>query len=83
MLNALRGIRTPAWLVGFLRGLAESIVYLAIYSFIDFVNAGGLPDQYKILGMVAILGLRSLEGTVDQIDPLKARRRQAADEVTP
>ncbi len=83
MLNALRGIRTPAWLTGFLRGLAESMAFLALYSFIDFVAAGGLPEQYKTYGMVIIIALRSSEGLVDHIDPLKQRRRQAADEVTP
>lgn len=82
MLNALRGIRTPAWLTGFLRGLAESMAFLGLYSLLDFIAAGGLPNEYKTYGMIIVIVLRSLEGTVDHIDPLKQRRRQVADEVT-
>lgn len=82
MLDRLRGIRTPAWLTGLLRAIAEGAAFFAFYSVVDFIQDGGLPDQYKVYGLAALIVLRGGEGVIDHIDPIKARRRAAADKVS-
>lgn len=81
MLDKLRGIQTPAWLTGALRGVLESVAFAALYGgYAELFNIT-LPENYKWVLFAAPFVLRSAEGTIDHIDPLKARRRAAADKV--
>lgn len=73
--DILRGIHAPAWLVGLARGVAEAVAYAATYGLIDFIQGGGLPQEYQVYGALGITILRALEGTIDHIDPAKRRKR--------
>lgn len=79
--DQLRGIRTPAWLTGLLRGILEAAVFAGIYVGFDVLTAAELPDQYAIFVLIAPALLRTAEGYVDHIDPTKKRRREIADTV--
>lgn len=82
MLNKLRGIRTPAWLTALLRGLGEAVVFALIYAASDALSTGDLPDSVQAYGPLLVLALRMAEGMADHVDPLKVRRRHAADRVS-
>ena len=82
ILDRLRGIRTPAWLTGLLRGLLEALAFAAVYVGFDALTTAELPDSYAWIILVAPALLRTLEGYVDHIDPVKQRRRDAADKVS-
>lgn len=82
MLDKLRGIRTPAWLTGALRGIAETAAFAALYAGYAELSDASLPDNYKWVVLAAPFVLRSIEGGIDHIDPIKVRRRAAADKVS-
>lgn len=82
MLDKLRGIRTPAWLTGALRGILETAAFAALYAGYTEFSGASLPDDYKWLILFAPFFLRAAEGGIDHIDPVKARRRAAADKVS-
>lgn len=82
MLDKLRGIRTPAWLTGALRGIIEAAAFAALYAGFTAVSDASLPDNYKWVAIAAPFVLRSVEGFIDQVDPTKIRRREAADKVS-
>lgn len=82
MLDRLRGIRTPAWLTGLLRGILEAAAFAAVYVGFDALTTMELPDSYAWVVLIAPALLRTAEGYIDHIDPIKARRRAAADRVS-
>lgn len=69
MLNLLRGLNAPAWLVGFVRGAVETAVVAAIGAVILYVSDSEFSSE--MWAVMLILGLRTLEGLADQIDPSK------------
>ncbi len=81
-MEKLRGIRTPAWLTALMRSVVEAALFASTAVLIDWLQQGGLPDHLTIYGTVAILLLRNVEGILDEIDPVKKRRRKAADKVS-
>ena len=78
----LRGIHTPAWMTGMLRGIVEAVAFAAVYAGVDYLTVANLPDSHAWLILFMPLLLRSAEGYIDHIDPIKARRREAADKVS-
>jgi hypothetical protein len=73
ILNFWRGIDLPAWLVGMVRGAVEAAALAAVAVFIQALDAASFDDQWAGLVMIIIVGLRSIEGAIDQIDPAKKR----------
>ncbi len=74
----LRGVgNTAASVVGFARGLVEGsilagLAYAAVYiTDYDFGILGVNEEFAPLLIGAAVLGIRSLEGLADQIDPTK------------
>lgn len=85
ILDILRGIVLNPVLTAFARGLAEALVFLALYSVSDAIAGGALADEVGQAGPFILIGLRSLEGVVDKIDSAKQRQRDAvrADPLAP
>lgn len=79
-LDILRGLVLNPVLVAFARGVVEATVFFAVYLVGDAIAAGELADEVGQLGPFILLGLRTIEGVIDRIDPAKQRRRDALRE---
>ena len=73
MIRLLRGIGVPGWLVGGARGALEAAVFAAVPVVLDAASVTDAPDWVRIAAPLAALGWRSLEGTIDHLDPSKKR----------
>ena len=73
MIKLLRGIDAPGWLVGIALGAREAARFSGVLYALDAMNAADAPDWTRIAGPLAALFWRSIEGTVDHIDPAKKR----------
>lgn len=82
MREKLRGIRTPAWLTGLLRAGLEAALLAGLYVGVDALTTAQLPDNLAWLVFAAPFLVRTAEGYIDEIDPVKVRRRNAADKVS-
>ena len=73
MLKYLRGLDAPGWAVGVARGALEAAIFVGALYALDAMNAADAPDWVRIVAPLAAMGWRSIEGTVDHIDPAKKR----------
>lgn len=72
-MDVIRGLQTPAWLVGLARSIVEAVLFAAIGAVILWLSGTDLPSGLLPWAPVIIVGLRTLEGVIDHIDPSKTR----------
>lgn len=72
-MDIIRGLQTPAWAVGLVRSIVEAILFAAIGAVILWLSGTDLPSGLLPWAPVIIVGLRTLEGVVDHVDPSKKR----------
>lgn len=72
-MNLLRGIDFPPALVGAARGVVEAIAFGALTAAAAALTALDVPPEWTWAVMAALVGVRSLEGVADHIDPAKKR----------
>jgi len=65
MFDWVRGLHTPPWVVGLVRGLMEAVLMGGLVAAAIWVS-----EDERMIGLVpvALLVIRWLEGIVDQID---------------
>ena len=69
-----RGYETPRPVfVGLARGLVAAALLGAVTGAINFFSSADVPPDLVFLVPAVIVGLRSLEGLIDQIDPKTER----------
>ena len=73
MLKILRGIGVPSWAVGLARGVLEAAIFAGALVALGAFTTADAPDWMRIVAPLAALAWRSVEGTVDHIDPTKQR----------
>ena len=67
-----RGYETPRPVfVGLARGLVAAALVGTITGAINFLSSADVPPDLVFLVPAVIMGLRSLEGLIDQSDPAK------------
>jgi len=70
MLDLIRGLHTPPWVVGFARGALEA----GLMALVGAVALYIVEDpRFVVIGPVVIWIERFLEGLIDQIDKSKKR----------
>ena len=69
-MNVLRGIGIPPAWVALARGFIEAVLMGALAGATLWL---GEAEDLKVIAPLGYLGIRFLEGLVDQIDPLKNR----------
>lgn len=72
MLDLLRGLNVPPWVVGFARGGVETAALAALGALALYISDSEFSSEMWI-GFVWWI-IRTLEGFADQIDPSKSRR---------
>lgn len=72
-MDLVRGLQTPAWLVGLARSIVEAVLFAAIAAVILWLAGDSVPEGLAQWAPVIIVGLRTLEGVIDHIDPSKNR----------
>jgi hypothetical protein len=75
IIATLRGLTLQPKLIGFARGTLEAMVFAAISVGYEALASNDLPDEIQPFAFILVIGLRTLEGVSDSIDPAKARRR--------
>lgn len=73
-MSILRGSRSPAVLVGLARGVVEAAALAALAVVVEWTETIDVSELVRIAGPLTVLGIRTLEGYIDQIDPSKSRR---------
>lgn len=74
MLDWLRGLHTPPWLVGLTRGAAEAVALVLLAELGAWLAGANVPNGLRLWAPVLVLALRELEALADQLDPEKRRR---------
>jgi len=75
-MKVLRGIDMPPVVVAVARGVLEAAVMGALVALVSAVGAFDWGDKAYLVP-VALLGLRTVEGFADHIDPAKTRKPDA------
>jgi len=73
MIKTLRGIGVPSWVVGLARGVLEAAIFAGALVALEAFTAADSPDWMRLVAPAAVFGWRSIEGTIDHIDPAKKR----------
>jgi hypothetical protein len=71
MFDLVRGLVTSPWLVGIARGLVTAVVSAAVLFLIGALSGTDVPAALVPFVPIQIAILRSIEGAIDQADPLK------------
>lgn len=72
-MDIIRGLQTPAWAVGLVRSIVEAALFAGIGAVILWLSGADLPAELLPWAPAIIVGLRTIEGVIDHVDP--ARRR--------
>lgn len=73
MLNLIRGLTAPAWLVGLVRGIIEAAIIAGLQVIVLTLGTVQLPGAWAVFAPGIILLVRFAEGAADHIDPSKQR----------
>lgn len=71
-MDTVRGISTPPWVVGLVRGILEAAVAGGVAYAIFWLDVADLPEDVAVWAPVLVLILRTIEGGLDQMDSAKA-----------
>lgn len=72
-MDILRGIETPAWIVGSARGFVECVLLAAVQAAIVWFSGADVPVELQAIAPIVVLLLGISKGIIDHVDPLKQR----------